>query len=94
EIFIASDRQTFNLIHWLEKGENAFTLKICNGAPGPYNTVIRYKWGEQKWKILLALHRTANVPCVISRTLVVKSPTDFSQARPPGYPSAPSAPQR
>lgn len=86
EIFVASDKQTFNLIHWLEKGDNSFSLKICNSAPGPYNTVIRYKLGDQKWKILLALHRTANVPCVINRTLLVTSPVDFTQISPPGYP--------
>jgi hypothetical protein len=81
EIFITCERQTLNLIHWLNRGENVFTLKICNSAPGPFATSLRYRIADQPWHLLLAIRRSAEVPCMITRNLVITSPVDFSRRR-------------
>jgi hypothetical protein len=83
EIFVTCEPQTLNLIHWLDQGENIFTIKICNSAPGPFNTSLRYKIADQPWRLLVSIRRSAEVPCMITRKLIVSSPVDFARKRRP-----------
>jgi hypothetical protein len=81
EIFVTCERQTLNLIHWLNQGENVFTIKICNSAPGPFATSLRYKIADQPWHLLVSIRRSAEVPCMITRNLIVTSPVEFARRR-------------
>jgi len=83
EIFVACERQTLNLIHWLDQGENVFTIKICNSAPGPFSTSLRYKIADQPWRLLVSIRRSAEVPCMITKKLIVSSPVDLARKRKP-----------
>lgn len=79
EIFVTCECQTLNLIHWLTQGENVFTIKICNSAPGPFTTTMRYKIAGHPWQLLISIRRSAEVPCIITRNLIVTSPVDFAR---------------